>query len=68
MDSTTLVLAVVPVLIIQVSLQIWALIDLFRNKGGRAPIPTWGWVVIILLFNLLGPVIYFLLGRKDAAA
>jgi hypothetical protein len=26
--------------------------------------PKWIWAIIIIFFNLLGPIIYFILGRR----
>ena len=54
-----------PVLIIQVVFQIIALVDLARCpheeiRGLSKPL----WVVIIIIFEILGPVIYFIFGKK----
>lgn len=54
-----------PVLIIQVVFQIIALVDLARRpleeiRGRSKPL----WVVIIIIFEVLGPVIYFIFGKK----
>ena len=53
----------IPVLIIQFGLMAAALIDLVRREQTRGP--KWMWVVIIIFVNLIGPIIYFLLGRED---
>ena len=53
----------IPVLIIQFGLMAAALIDLVRREQTRGP--KWMWVVIIVFVNLIGPIIYFLLGRED---
>jgi 4-amino-4-deoxy-L-arabinose transferase-like glycosyltransferase len=53
----------IPVLLIQVGLQIYALIDLYRQtqvKGNK-----WLWVVIIILGEIVGPIVYFLFARKE---
>jgi hypothetical protein len=67
MDDTTLLLLLIPLVVIQVSLAIYALIDLYRRGGARPPLPTWAWVLIIALGELLGPVLYFIFGRKEDA-
>ncbi|HEY5269929.1 MAG TPA: PLD nuclease N-terminal domain-containing protein [Anaerolineales bacterium] len=53
----------VPVLIIQLVLMITALIDLIRREHTRGP--KWIWAIVILLVNYIGPIIYFVAGRKD---
>jgi hypothetical protein len=62
------VLIVIGVLwLVQVSLLLWALIDLVRRpseqiRGGM----KWVWVLIVLFLNLIGPIIYLLVGRLPA--
>lgn len=53
----------IPILIIQFGLQILALIDLYRQPTVRGP--KWVWVLIIILGELLGPILYFFIGRKE---
>ena len=53
----------IPVLIIQLALVVAALLDLVKRERVRGP--KWMWVVIILFVNLIGPIIYFLVGRED---
>lgn len=53
-----------PLFVLQIALMIAALIDLVRRKkvtGGY----KWIWVVVIVLFSMLGPIIYFAFGRKE---
>jgi len=54
----------IPILIIQLLLIIFALIDLARRDQTRGP--KWVWVLVILFVNMIGPIIYFLLGREEA--
>lgn len=67
MDTTTLILMLIPLIVIQVGLQIFALFDLYKHGGARPPLPTWAWVVIIIAGELLGPILYFIFGRKEDA-
>ena len=53
----------IPVLIIQLVLMITALVDLIRRERTRGP--KWVWVLVIVLVNYIGPIIYFVAGRKD---
>ena len=56
--------ALIPLLIIQLALLIAALVHIFRHKtyrvGSRAI-----WVIICVLINIAGPVLYFMIGRGD---
>ena len=54
----------IPILIIQLVLIIFALTDLVRREQTRGP--KWVWVLVILFVNMIGPIAYFLLGREDA--
>jgi hypothetical protein len=53
----------IPVLVIQLGLVAAALLDLVKRERTRGP--KWMWVLIILFVNLIGPIIYFLVGRED---
>jgi len=53
----------VPVILIQLGLIVAALVDLFKRSKTRGP--KWLWVVIILIFGIIGPIIYFVIGRED---
>jgi len=53
----------IPLILIQLGLIIFALIDLIKREKTRGP--KWVWVLVILFFNLLGPIIYFVIGRED---
>jgi hypothetical protein len=53
----------IPVLIIQLILMISALVDLIRRPSVRGP--KWVWAAVIIFVNLIGPIIYFVAGRKE---
>ena len=55
----------IPVLLIELGLIIAALVDLIRRPHTRGP--KWVWVLIILFFNFIGPILYFVLGRGEEA-
>ncbi|WP_336606101.1 PLD nuclease N-terminal domain-containing protein [Heyndrickxia oleronia] len=42
---------------------ITALLSLVKQQNTKGS--KWLWAVIIIFVNLLGPVIYFVFGRKD---
>lgn len=53
----------IPVLVIQLALMISALVDLVRREHTRGP--KWVWVLVILFVNYIGPIIYFVAGRRE---
>jgi hypothetical protein len=54
----------IPVLIIQLVLIVFALTDLARREQTRGP--KWVWVLVIVFVNMIGPIVYFLVGRDEA--
>ena len=56
---------IAPLLIIQLILIVIALVDLIRREEVKY-LPKWGWALIILLLNLIGPIIYLIIGREEA--
>lgn len=53
-----------PIIIFQLLLMIWALIDLARRKTVKS-LPKWAWVLIILFVSTFGPIIYLVFGRGE---
>ena len=54
---------IIPLILIQLGLMIFALIDLSKREKTRGP--KWMWVLIIVFGELIGPIIYFVLGRPE---
>lgn len=54
---------IAPVLVIQLVLMIVAVIDLTKIEKTNGP--KWMWLLIILFINILGPVLYFIMGRRQ---
>ncbi|MEH7376685.1 MULTISPECIES: PLD nuclease N-terminal domain-containing protein [Bacillaceae] len=54
---------IAPILIIQLILIIVAIIDLVRIENTNGP--KWLWALIILFINIIGPILYFVIGRKS---
>ena len=52
----------IPIIIILYGLMIFALVQLFRNEA--AYLPKWGWALIIIFINIIGPVVFLLVGKK----
>ena len=64
-------IAVVAVLaLLQLVLQITALVQLARASSERVSIGgrSWAWALIILLGGMVGPILWFALGREQAPA
>jgi hypothetical protein len=53
----------IPIILIQLGLMIAALVDLIRRAQTRGP--KWVWALVIVLVNYIGPIIYFVAGRKE---
>lgn len=53
---------VAPILILQIILIVVALIDLTRVPATNGP--KWLWAVIIIFINIIGPILYFVWGRR----
>jgi hypothetical protein len=62
-DIRPLIPFLLPILLIQLGLVIAALLDLVKREKTRGP--KWLWLIVILFVNLIGPIIYFLVGRED---
>jgi hypothetical protein len=62
----TLLLLLIPVLLIQLGLLVWGLYDLTRPgrkvKGDSKVL----WALVMIFINILGPILYFLVGREEA--
>ncbi|MCB8980579.1 MAG: PLDc_N domain-containing protein [Ardenticatenaceae bacterium] len=54
----------IPIFLIQLALIVFALLDLAKRENTRGP--KWVWVLVILFVNMIGPIVYFLLGRDEA--
>lgn len=54
---------IAPILSIQLILLIVALIDLLKINDTNGP--KWLWALIIIFVNILGPILYFVFGRKQ---
>ena len=55
---------IAPLLIIELVLLVIALVDLIRRQEIKY-LPKWAWALIILLFSLIGPISYLIIGREE---
>ena len=61
--STAVAVVILVLLIVQLSLQIYSLVDLARRdevRGGK----KWVWVLVIAFGNLVGALVYLVAGTK----
>ncbi len=63
MDITQYLPLLIPLVVIQLGLQIYALIDLSKREKVKGP--KWAWVLGIVLGQLIGPIVYLLFGRVE---
>lgn len=61
--TTDMLLMLAPLFVVQLILLIVALLDLRRVADTRGP--KWLWLIIILFVNIVGPIVYFIVGRKQ---
>jgi hypothetical protein len=54
---------IAPILVIQLILLVTALIDLTRIEKTNGP--KWVWALVIIFVNIIGPILYFVLGRRN---
>ena len=56
---------IAPLIILQLILMIVAIVSCVKQEQGQLNGPKWLWVLIILFVNLLGPILYFVIGRRQ---
>lgn len=61
LDQWLLLLA--PIILLQLGLMLFALVDLMRRERTKGP--KWMWALVILFVNFVGPVLYLALGREE---
>lgn len=62
--SGTMIALIIPLILIQLGLMIFALVDLIKRekvKGGNKVV----WALVIVLINIIGPIVYLIFGRED---
>jgi len=55
---------IIPLVLLQLTLMIVALVDLVRREKTRW-LPRWAWALVIIFGELIGPIIYLIFGRED---
>jgi len=54
----------IPIVLIELALAITALIHVFKHKSYRFG-NRMLWIIVVLLVQIIGPVLYFTMGRGD---
>jgi hypothetical protein len=55
---------IVPLIVLELGLMIFALVDVVRRKmvRGGSKVP---WIILIVLVQIIGPLVYLFAGRKE---
>lgn len=62
--TTEIILMLLPLVAIQFGLAIYCAIKIF--KEGVQNLNRWAWLAICVFANLIGPIIFLIVGRKKA--
>ena len=54
---------IAPLIVVQFILAIVAVVDIVRSPETNGP--KWVWIVVSLFISMLGPIAYFIFGRKN---
>lgn len=54
--------------VFQISLEVYAVIDIVRRPADRVNGPKALWIAVVVLVNLIGAIVYLAVGRKPAPA
>ncbi|MHB8868355.1 MAG: PLD nuclease N-terminal domain-containing protein [Thermoleophilia bacterium] len=62
--DTSLLAVLLPLILIEVGLLVWALVDLVKRghvRGGNKLV----WALVIIFISTLGPILYLVWGREE---
>ncbi|HPH95163.1 MAG TPA: PLD nuclease N-terminal domain-containing protein [Anaerolineaceae bacterium] len=62
-DISQILPLLIPIIILQFGLLLFALVDLARRAQTRGP--KWVWLLVILFISIIGPIIYLVAGRQE---
>jgi Phospholipase_D-nuclease N-terminal len=55
--------AIAPIIVLQLILMTIALISCMKEEKTNGP--KWMWILLIIFISLIGPVLYFVVGRRN---
>lgn len=55
---------IIPLILLELGLMVFALVDCVRRKRVRGDNKV-VWILIIVLVNIIGPIVYLAVGRKE---
>ncbi len=64
MSKTELLKVFWPLILSQIVLAAWAVIDISKRKKTKI-LPRPAWIILSIVFANIGPIAYFLLGREE---
>ena len=64
MNETTILLLILPIVILEIALIVFALRDLVRPERRVRGDSKLLWGIVIVLFQIIGPIFYFVVGRE----
>ena len=62
-NFSSLIPYLIHILLLQLGLITIALMDLIRRERTKGP--KWVWALVIIFVNLVGPVVYLVVGREE---
>jgi hypothetical protein len=66
MSQTQILLLLTPIIVLEVGLIIFALLDLLKPERRVRGDSKLMWGILIVVFGLLGPILYLTVGRREA--
>lgn len=64
MNEATILLLLLPIIVVEIALIVFALRDLVRPERRVRGDSKLLWGIVIVLFQVIGPILYFVVGRE----
>ncbi len=62
-NISSLIPFLIPIVLLQLGLMVFTLVDLIRRERTKGP--RWVWALVIIFVNLIGPIVYLVVGREE---
>lgn len=63
-----LLVTLVVLAVLELALDVVALVILVRTPRARVTMPKWAWALLIIVINLIGSILFLAIGRRPAPA